>query len=71
MKKEDVIRAWRDAEFYADLSDEQKAALPENPAAVLRVDDEALSSMTGGCSFPAGACPTTAICTPCPPQWCL
>ncbi len=69
MKKQDVIRAWRDGEFYADLSAEQKAALPQSPAAVVEVDDEVLNSLSGGCSF--GNCPTSAICSPCPPQHCF
>lgn len=69
MKKQDVIRAWRDGEFYSELSNEQKASLPESPAAVLKVDDEALASLTGGCSF-MGGCPTSAICSPCPPKHC-
>ncbi|MCG8458157.1 MAG: mersacidin/lichenicidin family type 2 lantibiotic [Holophagales bacterium] len=71
MKKQDMIRAWRDGEFYADLDAEQKAALPESPAALPSVDDSVLTSVTGGCSFGGGACPTSAICTPCPPLVCL
>ena len=70
MKKQDVIRAWRDGEFYSELSNEQKASLPESPAAVIKVDDEALASLTGGCSF-GNYCPTSAICSPCPPAHCF
>ena len=69
MKKQEIIRAWRDGEFYAELDAEQKAQMPESPAALLEVDDAALRSITGGCSVTT-YCPTSAICTPCPPKHC-
>lgn len=69
MKKSDVIRAWRDGEFYASLSSADRAALPESPASVIELNDEVLASVTGGCSVLEG-CPTSAICTPCPPKHC-
>ena len=69
MKKQDIIRAWRDGDFYASLDAEQKAAMPESPAALPTVDDSVLSSITGGCSF--SVCPTSAICTPCGSKYCL
>ncbi len=65
MKKEDVIRAWRDGEFYAELSEQHRASLPANPAMLVEVDDEALNSITGGC----GPAATTGICSPCGNQW--
>ncbi|MCG8458158.1 MAG: mersacidin/lichenicidin family type 2 lantibiotic [Holophagales bacterium] len=68
MKKQDVIRAWRDGEFYANLEADEKAALPESPAALPKVEDSVLSSVTGGCSY--SPCPTSAICSPCPPKHC-
>ncbi|MCG8458156.1 MAG: mersacidin/lichenicidin family type 2 lantibiotic [Holophagales bacterium] len=71
MKKQDMIRAWRDGEFYADLDAEQKAALPENPAALPSVDDSVLRSVTGGCGVSLMVnCPTSSVCTPCPPWYC-
>ena len=68
MKKRDVIRAWRDGEFYSSLTSEQRAATPESPASVLELDDEALAAISGGCSY--DYCPTSAYCTPCPPKDC-
>lgn len=70
MKKKDIIRAWRDGDYYASLTDEQRAALPESPAALMEVEDDVLSSITGGCSLP-GWCPTSGFCTPCPPRECF
>ncbi|MCG8422979.1 MAG: mersacidin/lichenicidin family type 2 lantibiotic [Proteobacteria bacterium] len=55
-----IIRAWRDGEYYAELSDEQKAALPDNPAALPELDDDILSSVTGGCGWK-----TSSYCSPC------
>jgi mersacidin/lichenicidin family type 2 lantibiotic len=68
MKKK-AIRAWRDADYYLSLSDAERKALPENPAALLEVDDDVLGNVAGGCSF-WQTCPTSAICTPCPPLVC-
>lgn len=68
MKKK-AVQAWRDADYYLSLSDEERAALPESPAAMLDVDDEVLASVAGGCSA-WGTCPTSAYCTPCPPNHC-
>lgn len=69
MKKQDVIRAWRDGEYFATLSNDQRAALPASPAAVIEVGDDVLATLTGGCSIGEG-CPTSAFCTPCPPKHC-
>jgi mersacidin/lichenicidin family type 2 lantibiotic len=69
MKKQDVIRAWRDGEYFANLSNDQASALPASPAAVLEIGDDVLADLNGGISL-GGACPTSAICTPCPPRHC-
>lgn len=51
MKKNiDLVRAWRDEDYYLSLSEEDRANLRENPAGVLGVQDEALKSIAGGCS---------------------
>ena len=71
MKKQDIIRAWRDSEFYASLSEEDRAALPMNPAALPDVEDDVLNSVAGGCISVGGSgCPTSSVCTPCPPFHC-
>lgn len=49
MKKVNVVRAWRDREYRESLSSEARAALPENPAGIVSVDDDALRSIAGGC----------------------
>ena len=69
MKKRDVIRAWRDGEYYSSLSNEERAALPESPASVIDLGDDVLANISGGCSYGVGC--TSAICTPCPPKNCF
>lgn len=70
MKKRDVIRAWRDGEYFASLSNEERAAMPESPASVIELGDDVLATVTGGCSYDNGWCPTSTICSPCPPRYC-
>ncbi|MGK7951312.1 MAG: mersacidin/lichenicidin family type 2 lantibiotic [Xenococcaceae cyanobacterium] len=48
MSKIDIIRAWKDEEYRNSLSDSEKAQLPENPAGVIELDDDDMSSMVGG-----------------------
>ncbi|HYI13126.1 MAG TPA: mersacidin/lichenicidin family type 2 lantibiotic [Thermoanaerobaculia bacterium] len=70
MKKRDVIRAWRDGEYYSSLSNDERAEMPESPASVIDLGDEVLATVTGGCSIDAGYCPTSTYCSPCPPRYC-
>ena len=48
MKKETLIRAWRDEEFRASLSDAELAELAEHPVGLLDVDDDVLRSVSAG-----------------------
>ena len=49
MKKIDVARALRDAEYRSRLSADEQALLPAHPAGLSTVADDALRSVTGGC----------------------
>ena len=65
MKKETLIRAWRDEEFRASLSAAELAELGEHPVGLLDVDDDVLRSVSagGGRSTPAFSCmPPGQIC---------
>ncbi len=64
MKKRDVIRAWRDGEYYSSLSNDERAGMPESPASVIELGDDVLATVTGGCSYADGYCPTSTICSP-------
>jgi mersacidin/lichenicidin family type 2 lantibiotic len=48
VKKEHVIRAWRDPEFRASLSEAERADLPLHPSAMIEVADEDLARILGG-----------------------
>jgi len=65
MRKEIVIRAWRDEEFREEMAAADRAALPESPVGLVDVRDEALRSVVGGgglsipvfiCTRPADSC---------------
>ena len=70
MKKQDVIRAWRDGELFAELSDEERAQLPSHPVALPTIDDDVLNTVTGGCGSGIPCQLSSGFCTPCPPNHC-
>jgi len=47
----DVVRAWKDEEYRNSLSEEQKAQLPENPAGLVDLTDEATNGVVGAWSW--------------------
>ena len=50
MKKEDVVRAWKDPEYRASLTAEQREALPDCPAGspLAELHEEQLLGIVGG-----------------------
>lgn len=76
MKRSEIIRAWRDSEYFESLGEAERAQVPVNPAGVIEVDSDVLDSITGGCG--TSSCKgtndttwgSTALCTPCPPCYC-
>jgi mersacidin/lichenicidin family type 2 lantibiotic len=56
MQNTDIVRAWKDAEFRAGLSPEERALLPENPAGLVELTDEALEDIVGGGSCLCWSC---------------
>ncbi|MEQ9671509.1 MAG: mersacidin/lichenicidin family type 2 lantibiotic [Coleofasciculus sp. G2-EDA-02] len=48
MSNLDIIRAWKDEEYRNSLSEEQRAQLPENPAGMVELSDEAMQNIGGG-----------------------
>ena len=63
MTKINIVRAWKDEEYYLSLTEEQRASLPANPAAALELSDTDLRGVSGGsgssntdCSLPRIAC---------------
>jgi mersacidin/lichenicidin family type 2 lantibiotic len=53
MKKDLIIRAWKDPEFRARLSAEQRASLPDCPSGspLTELGEEALRDIIGGRSI--------------------
>lgn len=47
MNKDEIIRAWRDADYFHSLSEEQKAHLPGNPVGMVELSQDALTSVLG------------------------
>ena len=48
MFKEKIIRAWKDPDFRAELSEEERAEMPENPAGAIELTDDELDMVAGG-----------------------
>jgi mersacidin/lichenicidin family type 2 lantibiotic len=48
MSHEDIIHAWKDEEYRNNLSEEQRAQLPENPAGLIELPDESMQTIAGG-----------------------
>jgi mersacidin/lichenicidin family type 2 lantibiotic len=44
----DVVRAWKDPEFRAQLTEEERELLPVNPAGLPELDDADLDHVAGG-----------------------
>jgi mersacidin/lichenicidin family type 2 lantibiotic len=48
MLRDKIIRAWKDPEYRLDLSEEEQAGLPENPAGAIELTDDELDMAAGG-----------------------
>jgi mersacidin/lichenicidin family type 2 lantibiotic len=58
-----IIKAWKDADFREELTAEERALIPENPAGLVELTDEALSDVVGG-----GSCMCWSDCGADAPQ---
>ena len=48
MSKIDIIRAWKDEEYRASLSEAERASLPDNPAGLIELTESDLKLVAGG-----------------------
>lgn len=48
MSKLDVVRAWKDEEYFSNLSESELSRLPGNPAGMAELTDEDLGFAEGG-----------------------
>ena len=68
MSNIDIVRAWKDEDYRASLSEAEQAMLPENPAGLVELADEDMSSMAGGAALACTTDPHTETCAKCCPQ---
>lgn len=48
MSDVDVVRAWKDEEYRNSLTEDERAALPPNPAGPSELTDQDLEDVAGG-----------------------
>jgi mersacidin/lichenicidin family type 2 lantibiotic len=48
MKKEKIIRAWKDEAYRMSLSEAERALLPASPVGAIELSDAQLRAVTGG-----------------------
>ena len=48
MSIQDIIRAWKDANYRSSLSEHEQALLPAKPAGAIALTDEDLGMVVGG-----------------------
>ncbi|HVF56051.1 MAG TPA: mersacidin/lichenicidin family type 2 lantibiotic [Pyrinomonadaceae bacterium] len=67
MKKVDIIRAWKDEEYRASLTDDERASLPEHPSGAIELYDAELGEVAGAMDSEGlatwGCCGTGWACT--------
>lgn len=77
MSKFEILRAWKDEDYFLSLTDAQRSALPAHPSGLIDLADDELRSVGGGsqttieaCTVPTGMCTKTS-CTIGPrcPSW--
>lgn len=67
MRKIDLVRAFRDEDYFLSLTAAERASLPAHPAAMIEVSEDELRAVAGATTE---ACTTSGICSPCPPRVC-
>ncbi len=60
MNIEQIIRAWKDADYRESLASEEQGLLPPNPAEIVDLTDTELEAVAGAktnCDWSLGCCP--------------
>jgi mersacidin/lichenicidin family type 2 lantibiotic len=50
MSHEQIVRAWRDHEYWSSLGEAERAQVPDNPVGVVELMDAELAKVTGACT---------------------
>jgi mersacidin/lichenicidin family type 2 lantibiotic len=61
--KVDINRALRDEDYFANLSEQERALVPLNPAGAIEISDADLAGVAGGWFFPPGTNTHAVCCT--------
>jgi mersacidin/lichenicidin family type 2 lantibiotic len=71
MSIQDIIRAWKDAEYRESLNQHQRALLPEHPAGLIELTDADIGLVAGAafehsfvCSYVSECCTYTCDTEP-------
>ncbi len=51
MSNNEIIRAWKDEDYFNNLSQEKRSQLPENPAGIVELSDAEMEILAGGAKF--------------------
>jgi mersacidin/lichenicidin family type 2 lantibiotic len=78
MRKLDIVRAWKDEEYFNSLTEAERRLLPQNPAGLVELSDDDLGVAAGG-QAPAITTPVLTIsalgscysCITCPVATCI
>jgi mersacidin/lichenicidin family type 2 lantibiotic len=68
MRKIDLVRAFRDEDYFLSLTATERASLPAHPAAMIEVSEEELRAVAGATTE---ACTKSGFCSPCPGHPCV
>jgi mersacidin/lichenicidin family type 2 lantibiotic len=63
MSTQEILRAWRDQDYWLSLSEGERARVPENPAGVVELLDEELEHIAGASHTLEFTCPDSCFGT--------
>ena len=62
MSRLNVIRAWKDEEYFSSLSETERVLLPQNPAGLVELSDDELGGAGGAQGGVVGSCYSCITC---------
>jgi mersacidin/lichenicidin family type 2 lantibiotic len=62
MSIEKIIRAWKDEDYRASLSEAEKALLPQHPAGLIELSGAEMENIEGGSGCCTCSCPCANSC---------
>jgi mersacidin/lichenicidin family type 2 lantibiotic len=76
MNRLEVIRAWKDEEYFNSLNENERTLVPRNPAGLVELTDQDLGGANGGEEFTTTVFTISALgscfsCYTCPMTTCI